>query len=325
MQGFAYTSATTVGQALGSASTDSAYLAGGTTLVDLMKLDVMGPSAVIDINALPLTAVTTDSAGLHIGALARMSDVAIDPQVSGMFPVLTQALLASASPQIRNMASIGGNLLQRTRCDYFRDVNVSCNKRVPGSGCPAQTGANRGHAILGTSTSCAATHPSDLAVALVALDATVQLQSSAGTRQVALADFYVEPGSTPQVENQLKPGELITGVLVPPLPWATNSSYLKIRDRQSYEFALSSAAIAVEVSGGTITAARVAVGGVGTVPWRLPGVESALQGRQATVATFTTAAAQAVVGAKTLADNAFKVTLVQRAIVRALSELLGVS
>ncbi|HTJ66166.1 MAG TPA: xanthine dehydrogenase family protein subunit M [Actinospica sp.] len=325
MQGFDYTAATTVTQAVGAAGTGSAYLAGGTTLVDLMKLDVMGPSTVIDINALPLTAVTTDSAGLHIGALARMSDVAANTQVTSAFPVLSQALLASASPQIRNMASIGGNLLQRTRCDYFRDVTVSCNKRSPGSGCPAQTGANRGHAILGTSTSCAATHPSDLAVALTALGASVQLQSGSGTRQVALSDFYVEPGTTPNVENTLQAGELITGVLVPPLPWATNSSYLKIRDRQSYEFALSSAAIAVEMSGSTITAARVAVGGVGTVPWRLPAVEAALQGQTATVANFTTAAAKAVTGAKTLADNAFKVTLVQRAIIRALSELLGVS
>ncbi|HET9170248.1 MAG TPA: xanthine dehydrogenase family protein subunit M [Actinospica sp.] len=325
MQGFDYTAATTVTQAVGAAGTGSAYLAGGTTLVDLMKLDVMGPSTVIDINALPLTAVTTDSAGLHIGALARMSDVAGNSLVTSAFPVLSQALLASASPQIRNMASIGGNLLQRTRCDYFRDVNVACNKRDPGSGCPAQTGANRGHAILGTSTSCAATHPSDLAVALTALGASVQLQSSSGTRQVALSDFYVEPGTTPQVENALQAGELVTGVLVPPLAWATNSSYLKIRDRQSYEFALSSAAIAVEMNGSTVTAARVAVGGVGTVPWRLTAVEAALQGQTASLSTFTTAAAKAVVGAKTLADNAFKVTLVQRAIVRALSELLGVT
>ena len=325
MQGFEYTTASTASQAVGLAGTGSAYLAGGTTLVDLMKLNVMGPTEVIDINTVPLTAVSTDSAGLHIGALARMSDVAANPAVATAYPVLTQALLASASPQIRNMASIGGNLLQRTRCDYFRDVDVPCNKRVPGSGCPAQTGANRGHAILGTSSSCVATHPSDLAVALVALDASVLLQDSTGTRQVALADFYLQPGSTPEVENQLRAGELITGVLVPPLAWATNSAYLKIRDRQSYEFALSSAAVAVQVGGGTISAARVAVGGVGTVPWRLPAVEAALTGQKSTVDNFTAAAAKATVGAKTLADNAFKVTLVQRAIVRALSELLGVS
>jgi xanthine dehydrogenase YagS FAD-binding subunit len=223
------------------------------------------------------------------------------------------------------MASIGGNLLQRTRCDYFRDVHTPCNKRQAGSGCPAQQGANRTHAILGTSTSCAATHPSDLAVALMALDAVLTVQSGTGTRQIALADFYQLPGSTPSIENTLKIGELITSVTVPPLAWATKSSYLKVRDRTSYEFALSSAAIAVQTSGSTISAARVAVGGVGTIPWRLPSVESALAGTTASIANFTKAAANAATGAKSLSENAFKVTLVQRVIVRALSELLGVT
>jgi xanthine dehydrogenase YagS FAD-binding subunit len=325
MQAFDYAAPTTVGQAIGLAGPGSAYLAGGTTLVDLMKLDVLGPAHVIDINALPLAGVTVDAAGLHIGALSRMSDVAADPDVTANYPVISQALDASASPQLRNMASIGGNLLQRTRCDYFRDVGTACNKRTPGSGCPAQTGYNRTHAIFGTSTSCAATHASDLAVALMALDAALVLQSASGQRQVALADFYQLPGSTPNVENQLRSGELITGVLVPPLPWAKTSSYLKVRDRTSYEFALCSAAVAVELTGSVIADARVAAGGVGTIPWRLPAVEAALRGQAATLSTFQTAAAAAAAGAKPLADNAFKVILVQRAIVRALSELVGVS
>jgi xanthine dehydrogenase YagS FAD-binding subunit len=325
MRPYTYATASTPSQAVGLATNASAYLAGGTTLVDLMKLDVLGPSSVIDINALALTGTTVDSAGLHIGALSRMSDVATDPNVTAAFPVIAQALVASASPQIRNMASIGGNLLQRTRCDYFRDVNTPCNKRQAGSGCPAQQGANRAHAILGTSTSCAATHPSDLAVALMALDAVLTVQSGTGTRQIALADFYQLPGSTPSIENTLKTGELITSVTVPPLAWATNSSYLKVRDRASYEFALASAAVAVRLSGNTISAARVAVGGVGTIPWRLPAVEAALAGKTASIATFTAAAANATTGARTLSQNAFKVTLVQRVIVRALSELLGVT
>jgi len=323
MQAFDFAAPTSVSQALGLATTGSAYLAGGTTLVDLMKLDVMGPVHVIDINGLPLAGVTTQSDGLHIGALSRMSDVALDPNVTSQFPVVAQALLASASPQIRNMASIGGNLLQRTRCDYFRDTTTPCNKRQPGSGCPAQTGVNRTHAILGTSTSCAATHASDLAVALVAMGASVRLQGQSGQRTVALDGFYQLPGTTPNVENVLQPGELIIDVVLPPLPWATTSSYLKIRDRQSYEFALTSVALAVELTGATITDARVAVGGVATTPLRLPAVEAALRGRPATTATYQAAATNAATGAKPLSQNGFKVTLVQRAIVRALVELVG--
>jgi xanthine dehydrogenase YagS FAD-binding subunit len=323
MRAFDFAAATTVNQAIGFAGDGSAYLAGGTTLVDLMKLDVVEPIHVIDINALPLAGITTAADGLHIGALTRMSDVAVDPNVTAAFPVVAQALLASASPQLRNMASIGGNLLQRTRCDYFRDVASPCNKRVPGSGCPAQTGVNRSHAILGTSTSCAATHASDVAVAFVALDAKVRLQSRAGQRILPLAEFYVVPGATPNVENVLRPGELITEVVLPPLSWATNSSYLKVRDRTSYDFALSSVALAVNHTGGTIADARVAVGGVATKPWRLPTVEAALRGQPATLATYRAAAANAVAGARPLSENGFKVTLVQRAIVRALVELVG--
>jgi xanthine dehydrogenase YagS FAD-binding subunit len=237
--------------------------------------------------------------------------------------VVAQALLASASPQLRNMASIGGNLLQRTRCDYFRDVASACNKRVPGSGCPAQTGVNRTHAILGTSTSCAASHASDVAVAFVALGASVRLRSRSGQRTVLLDDFYQLPGTTPDVENVLRPGELITEVVLPPLSWARTSSYLKVRDRQAYDFALSSVALAVHRKGDTIADARIAVGGVGTKPWRLPAVEAALQGQPATEATYQAAAKNAVIGAIPLSENGFKVTLVQRAIVRALVELVG--
>ncbi|HEY0804834.1 MAG TPA: xanthine dehydrogenase family protein subunit M [Pseudonocardiaceae bacterium] len=323
MRSFDFAAATTVSQALAFAGNGSAYLAGGTTLVDLMKLDVLAPIHVIDINGLPLHGVTMAADGLHIGALTRMSDVAMDPQVTAAFPVVAQALLASASPQLRNMASIGGNLLQRTRCDYFRDIASPCNKRVPGSGCPAQTGANRSHAILGSSTSCAATHASDVAVAFVAMSAVVRLQSQAGQRMLPLADFYVVPGNTPDVETVLRSGELITEVVLPPLRWATNSSYLKVRDRSSYEFALSSVALAVDQSGSTIADARIAVGGVATKPWRLPTVEAALRGQPATVATYQAAAANAVTDARPLSENGFKVTLVQRAIVRALVELVG--
>jgi xanthine dehydrogenase YagS FAD-binding subunit len=323
MREFDFAAADTVRQALALSGTGSAYLAGGTTLVDLMKLDVVGPAHVIDINALPLTDVTQAHDGLHIGALARMSDLAVNPKVTAGFPVVAQALLASASPQLRNMASIGGNLLQRTRCDYFRDTASPCNKRVPGSGCPARTGTNRSHAILGTSTSCAATHASDVAVAFVALGATVGLRGRTGQRTVLLDDFYRLPGTTPDVENVLRPGELITEVVLPPLSWARTSSYLKVRDRQAYDFALSSVALAVHRRGDTIADTRIAVGGVGTKPWRLPAVEAALNGQPATEATYQAAAKNAVIGAIPLSENGFKVTLVQRAIVRALVELVG--
>jgi xanthine dehydrogenase YagS FAD-binding subunit len=323
MHAFDYAAPTTLSGALGLAGPGSAYLAGGTTLVDLMKLDVLGPDHVIDINALPLLDISQQADGLHIGALARMSDVATSQLVTGGYPLLSRALLLSASPQVRNMASIGGNLLQRTRCDYFRDVHTGCNKRSPGSGCPARTGANRTHAILGTSDDCVATQASDLAVALVALSASVRLTSTGGDRLVELDRFYQLPGSTPQVENVLRQGELITEVIVPAVPPAMTSTYVKVRDRQSFEFALASAAVAVDATGGTVNDVRVAVGGVATVPWRLPAVEAALRGQPATIPSFTAAAALAVIGAIPLAHNAFKVNLVQRVIIRALVELVG--
>jgi xanthine dehydrogenase YagS FAD-binding subunit len=322
MHAYDFAVPTSVRDAIGRGATaGSAYLAGGTTLVDLMKLDVMTPAHVVDINRLPLCGIDAGRHGLRIGALARMSDVAAHRRVAADYPVLVQALTQSASPQLRNMASIGGNLLQRTRCDYFRDVHTACNKRQPGTGCPAQTGENRGHAILGTSASCVATHPSDLAVALVALNASVRLRGARAERLLRLADFYLLPGDTPHLENRLAPGELITEIVVPPLRWARQSAYLKIRDRQSYEFALASAAVAVDLRGRTIHDARVAVGGVGTRPWRLPAVEALLRGKRATQETFEAASRAAVEGARPLAHNGFKVALVQRTIVRALLEV----
>ncbi|RSM74430.1 FAD-binding molybdopterin dehydrogenase [Amycolatopsis sp. WAC 01375] len=298
-------------------SSPGTFLAGGTTLVDLMKLNVLTPQQVLDINAVPLRGIDT-SDGLRFGALERMGDIAAHP---GVYPAISRALLLSASQQIRNMASIGGNLMQRTRCSYFRDVAMPCNRRVPGSGCPAISGANRMHAVLGTSDSCVATHASDVAVALVALDARLRLVSATGTRTVELASFYRLPGDTPEVETDLQPGELIAEVLVPRLDWASNSTYVKVRDRQSYEFALCSAAVALRVEGSRIVDARVAAGGVATVPWRLPAVEAALRGAPATVSAFEDAAALAAEGARPLAANGFKTSLLRRTIVRALLEL----
>ncbi|HEX5118178.1 MAG TPA: xanthine dehydrogenase family protein subunit M [Pseudonocardiaceae bacterium] len=314
MRPFELTAPATVEAALAAPGT---FLAGGTTLVDLMKLDVLTPQRVLDINDLPLRGIDTTD-GLRIGALERMSDVA---DHHGVYPMISRALLASASQQLRNMASIGGNLLQRTRCTYFRDTAVPCNKRVPGSGCPAITGSNRLHAVLGTSDSCVATHASDVAVALRALDAEVRLVSATGERTVPLAEFYRLPGDTPDVENDLLPGELITEVVVPRLDWAARSTYVKVRDRQSYEFALCSAAVALDVRDGQAVDARVAVGGVATVPWRLTEVEAALRGAPTTVAAFEEAASVAADGARPLSTNGFKLSLLRRTIVRALSEL----
>lgn len=321
MRAFSLTAAPSVDAAVRRFGAGSAYLAGGTTLVDLMKLEVLHPNDVVDINALPLRGITVSAEGVRIGALERMSDVATHPHIAAQYPVIAQALLRSASQQIRNMASIGGNLLQRTRCGYYRDVTTPCNKREPGSGCPALTGGNRMHAVLGASPSCVATHASDLAVALVALDASLRLWSADGVRTVRLADFYLLPGETPEREHDLRPGELITEVLVPHLDWAWRSAYLKIRDRESYEFALCSAAVALDVREGVIANARIALGGVGTVPWRMPAVEAALRGVRAGEAAFAAAAERAADGMKLLSDNGFKATLARRTIVRALLSL----
>lgn len=325
MRSFTYESPSSIQQATSDPGRNSSFLAGGTTLVDLMKLDVLTPAQVVDIDGLPMRGIQLTSEGLRIGALEKMTDVAEHPDVKTNYPVISQALLKSASAQLRNMASMGGNLLQRTRCGFFRDVSTPCNKRRPGSGCPAIDSWNRGFAILGTSSSCVATHPSDLAVALVALDASIRLQSGNSERLVKLDDFYVVPGSTPEIENQLKAGELITEIRVPPLPWARKSVYLKIRDRESYEFALSSVALALDAEANMIRDARVAVGGVGTKPWNLPNVRAALIGKPLDQQTFEAAAKVASEGASPLKNNAFKVELVRRTIVRALMNLGGIA
>jgi xanthine dehydrogenase YagS FAD-binding subunit len=322
MRPYTYAQVRSVREAVRGTGSETAFLAGGTTLVDLMKLEVMTPDRVVDINRLPLDGITLDTKGLHIGALERMSDVAANPLVREHYPVIAQALELSASAQLRNMASIGGNLLQRTRCGYFRDVSTPCNKREPGSGCSALEGINRGHAVLGTSDACIATHPSDLAVPLVALSAVVHLASARGARSVPLDGFYALPGTTPHIENTLRPGELITGITVPRSPVAARSLYVKVRDRQSYEFALTSAAVALELRGGTIIQARIAAGGVGTRPWRLPAVERALAGRPATSATFEAAVTRAADGARPREYNGFKPALLRRTLVRTLTELV---
>ncbi|RKN39519.1 FAD binding domain-containing protein [Streptomyces hoynatensis] len=323
MRSFEYAAPVTVPDALSRSGEGAAYLAGGTTLVDLMKLNVVRPERVVDINALPLTGVGFDGQRLRMGALERMSDVATHPAVATEYPVLREALLHSASPQLRNMASIGGNLLQRTRCGYFRDTAMPCNKREPGSGCPAQQGQNRGHAILGTSDSCVATHPSDACVALVALDASVELAGPEGERTVRLDDFYRLPGDTPHVENALAPGELLAAVEVPHLPWARNSAYVKVRDRAAYEFAVVSVAAALDLRDGVVADVRLAAGGVGTKPWRLTAVEDALRGRELTEETADEAAARSADGARPLAHNAFKIPLLRRTLTHVLLRLGG--
>jgi xanthine dehydrogenase YagS FAD-binding subunit len=296
------------------------FVAGGTNLVDLMKLNVERPQQVVDINGLPLDKIERLPSGeLRIGALVRNSDLAHDPNVARDYAVLSQALLSGASPQLRNMATTGGNLLQRTRCVYFRDTAHECNKRNPGSGCAAMEGYHRMLAILGTSDSCIATNPSDMNVALTALEATIQIQGVKGERTVPIHEFFLLPGSTPNRETVLEPGDLITHVTLPaPAPGA-RSVYLKLRDREAYEFALASAAIVATVSGGTMRRVRVALGGVGTRPWRSPEAEQALEGKPVGAASFRAAAEAALAGAKPHTGNAFKVELSKRCIVRALT------
>ena len=321
MRPYTYTRPRSVADAVAQSAPGTAYLAGGTTLVDLMKLEVETPAHVIDINRLDLRGIRVDAQGLYIGANERMVDVARSPAVREGYPLVALALDLSASTQLRNMASTGGNLLQRTRCGYFRDTTTPCNKREPGSGCSALTGYNRMHAVLGGSDSCVATHPSDLAVALTAVDAAVDITGAGAQRSVPLSDFYLLPGDTPQVETVLAPGEIITGISAPRLPWARHSTYVKVRDRRSYEFAVTSAAVAVDRSGGRITGARVAVGGVGTRPWRLPEVERRLVGATTEESSYWRAAAVADDGARPLEHNAFKTDLLKATIVRALVEL----
>ena len=328
MDSFTFTQPTTVDQAVQAAGKSSTaqqgaqvrFVAGGTTLIDLMKLNVERPREVVDINGLPLDHIEpSPTGGLVIGALARNSDVAHHPTVQRDYPVLSQALLSGASPQLRNMATTAGNLLQRTRCVYFRDIVHPCNKRDPGTGCSAIDGHNRMLAILGTSKDCIASNPSDQNVALTALEATIQIEGPKGKRSIAIQDFYLVPGSTPNRENVLEPGEIITSVTLPPPVAATNSTYLKLRDRAAYEFALVSAAIVMKVSGGKIQHIRVALGGVGTKPWRSFETERALEGRAADRANFVRAAEAALKDARPASENAFKVELSHRCIVRALT------
>jgi xanthine dehydrogenase YagS FAD-binding subunit len=306
-----------------SAHETSAFLAGGTTEIDLVRLGVTRRDLLVDINDLPLDDIDElPGGGLRIGALARMSTVARHSAVKARYPAVSQALLLGASEQLRNMASIGGNLCQRVRCGYFRDGVSPCSKREPGSGCSAFEGLNRGHAILGTSEHCIATHPSDLAVALVAFDAVVHTTGPTGTRTIAIDDFYLLPDDTPEVEHALEHGELITAVELQPLPLAAGSLYLKFRDRQSYEFALVSVAAALRHSGGVITDVRLALGGVGTKPWRARRAEAELVGAAATAEAFSRAACAELAAAVPREHNAFKMVLTERAIVRGLSSAM---
>jgi xanthine dehydrogenase YagS FAD-binding subunit len=294
------------------------YIAGGTDMIQLLQEDVRRPVRLVSLAGLLDRRIEMGPQGLRLGAAATMAEVAAHPAVVQQFPVISEALLNSASPQVRNMATMGGNLLQRTRCPYFRDVGYSaCNKRAPGSGCAALDGANRWHAVLGTTDHCIAANASDLAVALVALDALVEVRSAGGQRTVPLDEFHRLPGSTPHIETVLEPGEVIAAINIPSSPMTRRSHYLKVRERASFEFAVVSAAVALDTDGGRIRQARVALGGVGTKPWRVPQVEAALAGAGMAPAALRSAAALAARGAQGRAHNHFKIELMQRAIVRA--------
>jgi xanthine dehydrogenase YagS FAD-binding subunit len=324
MQTFNYVKAASIEKALAAAD-GAKFIAGGTTLVDLMKLNVEQPKALVDINLLPLDKVERlPNGGLRIGAMVRNSDLAWNADVQKDYAVLSQALLSGASPQLRNMATTGGNLLQRTRCVYFREPDAGtpggygCNKRTPGSGCAAMDGFHRTHAILGTSEHCIATHPSDMCVAMAALEAMILVDGPKGKRTIPFAEFHKLPGDTPHIENALEPGELVTHVDLPrPIPGA-KSVYLKLRDRASYEFALASAAVVAKVDGGRIRYVRVAMGGVGTKPWRSHEAEAALMGKSVDASHFRAAAESALKDAKPRTENAFKVELARRCLVRTL-------
>src|SRR2546425_1328053 len=298
---------------------DVRFLAGGTTLLDLMKLNVETPSRLLDINRLPLDKIeATPGGGLKIGATVRNSDLANHPTVQRDYAVLSQALLAGASVQLRNMATTAGNLLQRTRCMYFRDMAMPCNKREPGTGCPAITGSNRALAVLGTSEHCIAINPSDMCVALAALEATVHVLGSKGSRAVPIGDFHLLPGNTPQRETVLEPGDLITHVTLPAPITGSKQVYLKLRDRASYEFALASAAVVINVTGQNISRARIALGGLGTKPWRSAEAEVVLVGQPADKGTFRQAAEAALRHAKPQSENKFKIELAKRCVMHSL-------
>ncbi|HTW26040.1 MAG TPA: xanthine dehydrogenase family protein subunit M [Acetobacteraceae bacterium] len=323
MINFQYARADSVAEAvrLKAATPGAKFLAGGTNLVDLMKMDVERPVTLIDVSRLPLDRVEeTPAGGLRVGALVRNTDLAYHPVVERRYPVLSRALLAGASQQLRNMASVGGNLLQRTRCAYFYDVATPCNKREPGSGCSALAGLNRMNAILGTSDDCIAVHPSDMCVALAVLEAKILATGPRGDRIIAFADFHRLPGDRPQQDNTLEADELVTGIELPLGGFEKHYTYLKIRDRLSYAFALVSVAVGLELEGGRIGQARFALGGVAHKPWRDAGAEAALSGQPATEASFAEAAALALRDAKGFGHNNFKIGLAHRAIIRALSQ-----
>src|SRR5437016_8690255 len=327
MKTFALTRASDSAQAIATAAkattaqqgAEIRFVGGGTTLIDLMKLNVEQPKTLIDINRLPLDKIEAlPDGGLTIGAVVRNSDLAYHPLVKKNYPVLSEALLSGASPPLRNMATTAGNLLQRTRCMYFRETNMPCNNREPGSGCSAITGVNRSLAILGTSDHCIATNPSDMNVALAALEATIHIRGTKDEHSIPISDFHLLPGDTPQRETVLEPGDLIIHVTLPPSAPRSRSLYLKLRDRASYEFALASAAVVVTATGGKITRARVALSGVGTKPWRSPEAEAELTGQAATETVFQKAAEAALRDAKPQSQNGFKVELAKRCLVHAL-------
>jgi len=325
MNAFTYARAADVADAVRRAGApDARYLGGGTNLVDLMRETIERPSALIDVTGLPATIEEREDGGLLIGAAARNTAVAEHRAVRSRYPMLTRAIVAGASGQIRNMATVGGNILQRTRCAYFYDhAGSRCNKRVPGQGCDAIEGLSRTHAILGASPSCVAVHPSDMCVALAALGAIVHLQGAGGGRVVPLTDLHRLPGDHPEIETVLEPGELITAVELPALPLARRSTYRKVRDRASYAFALVAVAAALEVRGDTVADVRIALGGVATKPWRAWQAEAALRGAPATEASFRAAAEAELAEARPLRDNGFKVELAARTMTAVLGELQG--
>ncbi len=323
MINFQYSRATDVADAVRQIAADpkAKFIAGGTNLIDLMKYEVEHPARLIDISRLPLNRVEElPGGGLKVGALVPNSDLAYHPAIQQRYPLVSSAILAGASQQLRNMASTGGNLVQRTRCFYFYDVTTACNKREPGAGCSAIKGINRINGILGTSDSCIATHPSDMCVALVALEAKVHVTGPAGDRVIAIGDFHRLPGDTPERDNNLERGEIITAIELPARGFAKHYSYLKIRDRLSYAFALVSAAVALEMDGDRITEARIALGGVAHKPWRVPEAEAALRGQKADEAAFARAADLLLRGAKGYSHNDFKIELARRTAIRTLKQ-----
>jgi xanthine dehydrogenase YagS FAD-binding subunit len=328
MNPFTYSRAASLEDAVaGIAQPETKPLGGGTNLIDLMKMGVEKPDHLVDITRVPLASIEEHAGGVRIGAMARNSDAAEHQLIRERYPVLSQALLAGASQQLRNMATMGGNLMQRTRCYYFYDPSYpECNKRRPGSGCAAIRSYNRIHAILGASPQCIATHPSDMCVALAALDAVIQVRGTAGERSIPIADFHRLPGDTPHLDTNLRPGELITAIDLPAMPYARRSYYLKVRDRNSYAFALVSVAVALDIdTAGAIRAARMAMGGVAHKPWRRASAEQLLVGQQPAEPAFQAAAEELVRGAQPYRDNRFKVELARRCVVRALNITAGLT